>query len=102
MIIFIGTPLHLLETGHTLVIDDIRISPFQTGRFEGPVEVDNHVVLGGRGGYLLVELHDKLVVTIHKIDLEALDAHLGIVLEYALNVLVDSLVAGPKDEPYIL
>ena len=66
------------------------------------MEVYHQVVLGGCLGYILVELHDKLVIAVHEIDLEALDTHFRIVLEHTLDVLINGLIASPEDESHIL
>ena len=74
----------------------------QARRLVGAVEVDQHLVLGTHlraGG---VEVDHILVVAVHEIDLEALDAHAGIVDEDILHVAVDGPVAGPEDEADVL
>ena len=53
---------------------------------------------GGRLGDLRVELHHLLVVAVHEVDLEALDAHRGEMLADSLHVAVHGPVAGPEDD----
>lgn len=66
------------------------------------MEINQQMILCCYGGNVLVELHDKLVVPVHEIHLESLDTHLGIVLEYPFDVLVDGLVPCPQDKTYVL
>ena len=62
------------------------------------MEIDEEVVFGGHSGHPFVEVDHYLVVAVHEIDLEALHAHLGIVLADALHFLVHRGVTGPQHD----
>ena len=65
------------------------------------MEVEQHAVLGADACGTVEEIDDLLVVAVHEIDLEALDAHFGEVAHDALHVAVEGVVAGPEDDPDI-
>ena len=44
----------------------------------------------------MVKVGHYLVVAVHEVYLEALDAHFAIVLAHTLHVAVESIVAGPE------
>ena len=97
----LGTPLHLLQSGHTFEVEDVRICPIQAGRLEGSVEVQQEMILGGCPGHSLVEFHHDLVVPVHEVHLEAFDAHLGEVLADTVDILVHGLVSCPEDQTHV-
>ena len=94
-------PLGLFQAIHTFIIQHIRIGAAQSCGFVGSVEVDKQVVFGGHGRHTVVEVDNLLVIAIHKVDLEAFHAHLGIMLAHMLHVLVDGGIAGPKHDAHV-
>ena len=96
-----GSPFQLLQSCHTLEVEHIGISSVESCGLESTVEVDQQVILGTHIGGTLVELGDNLVVAIHEINLEALDAHLAVVLAHMLHIAVESVIARPKYQPHV-
>ena len=95
-------PLHLLQAVYALEVDDIGIGAVQARRLVGTMEIDHHLVLGTHLGAGGIEVDHILVVTVHEIDLEALDTHAGEMQEDILHVAVDRPVAGPEDQAHVL
>ena len=96
-----GSPFQLLQSCHTLEVEHIGISSVESCGLESTVEVDQQVILGTHVGGTLVELSDNLVVAIHEINLEALDAYLAVVLAHMLHIAVEGVVACPQNQPHI-
>ena len=91
----------LLEAPNPLVGDDIGIAYFQSGRFEGTVEVDNQLVGRTLFGHPLIVVDHPLVAVVHEIDFESLDPHVGIMLDQ-LHVLLYGEPGEPEDDPHPL
>ena len=66
------------------------------------MEVEKQVIAGRCGGRTLQESHHLLVVAVHEVDLEALDAHLAVGLAHLLHVAVEGHIARPEHEPHAL
>ena len=95
-------PLHLFQTENSFIIDDVRVRTVESDRLERTVEINQKSVFSRGLGGTPEEINHILVVTIHKIYLEALDSHLGVILADVLHIPVESIVAGPKDEAYVV
>ena len=80
-------------------VDDIGPCTVQSRGLAGAVEVDEEFVARSRFGGFVIEIGYGLVVVVHEIDLETLDAHVGIVLAHVLHVAHESVVPGPQDKP---
>ena len=65
------------------------------------MEVDEEVVLGCHVGHAIIKVNHFLVVTIHEIDFEAFDSHLGVMLADPLHVVVDGGIAGPENQTHV-
>ena len=98
LVVAFRTPFQLLQSGDSLEIKYIRVSPLDSRRFVNPVEIDQQMVLGGDPRHPFAEPHGLLVVPVDEIDLESLEAHLGVVAHRLLRVLHDAVVACPKDD----
>ena len=93
-----GRPLHLLQPGNGLEVEHIGPSVLQPGRRAGAVKIDKQAMLGGDAGGVFQKVHNFLVVAVHKVDFETLDAHFCVVGAHPLDVACKSLVAGPQHE----
>ena len=102
LVVAFRTPFQLLQSGDSLEIKYIRVSPLDSRRLVNPVEINQQMVLGGDPRHPFAELHGLLVVPVDEIDLESLEAHLGVVAHRLLRVLHDAVVACPKDDSDIL
>ena len=58
-------------------------------------------MFGADFGGAVQEIDHPLVVTIHEIDLETLDAHVGIMFHDAFHVALEGVVARPEDDAHI-
>ena len=67
----------------------------KTCRLIRTMEICQHMILGSSLSSPPVEIHHILVITIHKINLESLDAHLRIMSAHLFHITVESPVAGP-------
>ena len=97
----VGRPFHLLQAVHALEVEHVGIGAVEAGRLGRAVEVHHQVMPGARGGGKVEEIVDELVVAVHEVDLEALDAHVGIMLADLLHVALEGRVSGPQDEAYV-
>ena len=95
-----GRPFDLLQPVHAFEIDDVRIGPLDSRRFEYAVQVEQQLVPCGRTGGIVDEPDHLLVVPVHEIDLESLDAHFGIVLAKLLHLFGEREVAEPEDQSH--
>ena len=93
-------PLHLFKPVHTLEVHDIRVGALESGRLVGTVEVHQQVVFGAHLGRPAEPVGHRLVVAIHEIHLEALDAHLGVVSADILHILRKRPPASPEDDAH--
>ena len=59
-------------------------------------------MFGADFGGAVQEIDHPLVVTIHEIDLETLDAHVGIMFHDAFHVALEGVVARPEDDAHIM
>ena len=89
---------------YPFVIYDIRPSAVQSCRFVSPVEIDQKPIPGRHFRSSGVEVHDNLVISVHIIDLEALDPHLCIVPADILHIPVKCPITGPQNDadPFLL
>ncbi len=94
-------PLGLFEAIHTLVVEHIGVGAVEACGLVCTVEVDEEVVFGSSLGHTIVEVDNHLVVAVHKVDLEAFHAHVGIVLADMFHVLVDGGITHPKHNAHI-
>ena len=83
---------------YTFVVYDIGPSAVQSGRFVSPVEINQKPIAGSHFRSSGVEVHDNLVVSVHIIDLEALDPHLRIVPADILHISVKCPITGPQND----
>ena len=59
------------------------------------------MILGTHGCSSIIEVGYHLVVAIHKVNFEALDAHLAVVTAHMLHIAVKGVIARPKYQPHI-
>ena len=71
-------PLGAFQAMHTLVVEHIGIGAGKSGRLVHSVEIDDKFVLCRHFCRLFQESCDELVVAIHVVDLETLNAELRI------------------------
>lgn len=71
-------PAALFHTENTLVVEDVRIGAVQTYRFVDAVQVEDEMMLGCAGSQAFHHFDGGLVVAVHEIHLESLDAHISI------------------------
>ena len=88
----------------SFVVYDIGPSAVQSGRFVSPVEINQKPIAGSHFRSPGVEVHDNLVISVHIIDLEALDSHIRIVPADILHIPVKCPITGPQDDadPFLL
>ena len=84
---------------HAFEIDDVGIGPLDSRRLEYAVQVEQQPVPCGRTGGIVDKPDHLLVVPVHEIDLESLDAHFGIELAKLLHLPGEREVAEPEDQP---
>ena len=70
-----GRPLALLQSVHALEVHHVWPGALESRGLESSVEIDHQVIARGGFGCTAVEINHGLVVAVHKVDLEALDAH---------------------------
>ena len=100
--VYLGLPaLGVLQAVNALEVHHIGPGPLQACRLEGSVEVDHQMILCGRLCGTAVKVHHRLVVAVHKVHLEAFDAHLGVLLAGALHIAFERQVAGPEYQAHI-
>ena len=78
-------PLRVLHAFHPLEVDDVRKGTLDARGLQSVV-VDDELVAGSCLGNAIAGTYDLLVVAIEEVDLEALDAHVGIVLHDRLEL----------------
>ena len=93
-----AAPAHVLQTVYALVVQDVGIGAVEAVRLERAVEVEHQMIFGGGLRGLGVEVEHQLVVAVHEVDLEALHAHLGVVLADMLHVAGKGVIAGPEND----
>ncbi len=84
---------------HSFIIHDIRPCPAKTCRFVCAVEIKHQPVFCGSLGCPAVKSDHHLVITVHKVNLETLYAHLGIMPADFFHVTVKCPVSCPQDKP---
>ena len=86
----------LFEAEHALVIEYVGPCAVEPRGLEYAVEIEQHLMFGADFGGAVQEIDHPLVVTIHEIDLETLDAHVGIMFHDAFHVALEGVVARPR------
>ena len=95
-------PAALFHTENTLVVEDVRIGAVQTYRFVDAVQVEDEMMLGCAGSQAFHHFDGGLVVAVHEIHLESLDAHISIGLADGFQVLVHHVEYCPKHDIHAL
>ena len=90
-----------LHAAHAFVGQHVGVLVVQSAGVEGAVEVDEDVVLGGFTGSALVEVHHPLVLTVHEVNLHALDAPF-LELREEVHVVVHGQPRQPYDDAHAL
>ena len=67
--------LGVLQAVHALEVHHVGPGALESRWLESSVEIDHQVIARGGFGCTAVEINHGLVVAVHKVDLEALDAH---------------------------
>ena len=94
----VARPFHLLEAPYAFKVEDVGPGAVHAGGFVHAVVIHEHVVTGA-GLRDAVELFgDGLVVAVHEVDLEALDAHFRIGLAGFLQVFVEHVAYSPEHQ----
>ena len=104
---FVGDEVHrvllalcVLQAINALEVHNIGPGALQAGGLECSVEVHEQMIAGGRFRGTAVEVHHRLVVAVHEVHLEALDAHFRVFSAGALHIFLEGPVAGPEDNAH--
>ena len=95
-------PAAFFHTEDTLVVEDVRIGAVQAVWLVDAVQVEDEMMLGGAGSQAFHHFDGGLVVAVHKIHLESLDAHIGIGLADGFQVLVHHVEDCPEHDIHAL
>ena len=101
-IILCFRPAAFFHTEDTLVVEDVRIGAVQAVWLVDAVQVEDEMMLGGAGSQTFHHFDGGLVVAVHKIHLESLDAHIGIGLADGFQVLVHHVEDCPEHDIHAL
>ena len=91
-------PFHLLHAKHGLEVDHVGIRAVKSRGLVDAVEVEHEVMLGGAFTDAVDHLHAFLVVAVKEVDLETLDAHVGILLAGLFELGVEHVEDRPKHD----
>lgn len=83
---------------HAFEIDDVGIRPLNSRRLEYAVQVEQQFIPCGRTGGIVNEPNHLLIVPVHEIDFESLDAHFGIVFAKLFHMFGKGKVTEPEDQ----
>ena len=64
------------------------------------MEVTHKFIFRSCDGGTLIEIDHLLVIAVHKVNLETLDTHLGVVFHHALHIAVQRPVTSPKHDTH--
>ena len=81
-------PAAFFHTENTLVVEDVGIGAVQAVWLVDAVQVEDEMMLGCAGSQAFHHFDGGLVVAVHEIHLESLDAHIGIGFADGFQVLV--------------
>ena len=95
-------PAAFFHTEYTLVVEDVRIGAVQTVWLVDTVQVENEMMLGGAGSQAFHHFDGGLVVAVHEIHLESLDAHISIGLADGFQILVHHVEHSPEHDIHVL
>ena len=95
-------PAAFFHTEDTLVVEDVRIGAVQAVWLVDAVQVEDEMMLGGAGSQAFHHFDGGLVVAVHKIHLESLDAHISIGLADGFQVLVHHVEDCPEHDIHAL
>ena len=95
-------PAALFHTEYTLVVEDVGVGAVQTVWLVDAVQVEDEMVLGGAGSQTFYHFDGCLVVAVHEIHLESLDAHISIGLADGFQVLVHHVEDCPEHDIHAL
>ena len=104
-----GLPLGVLQTLDALEVQDVGIGALDAEGLQAMI-VEDEVMAGGARSHQVGRGDDLLVVAVEEIDLEALDAHVGIVLHRGINgggasqrIVANHVTpTGPEDDAHAL
>ena len=95
-------PAAFFHTENTLVVEDVRIGAVQAVWLVDAVQVEDEMMLGGAGSQTFHHFDGGLVVAVHEIHLESLDAHIGIGLADGFQILVHHVEDCPEHDIHAL
>ena len=96
-VLFCGAPLHLLHAEDALVVEQVGVGAVEAGGGVEAVIVEEEVVLGSLLADAVGHLDARLVITVEEVNLEALDAHGGVLLASLLELVIKHVEHRPKD-----
>ena len=95
-------PAAFFHTENTLVVEDVGIGAVQAVWLVDAVQVEDEMMLGCAGCQTFHHFNGSLVVAVHEIHLESLDAHISIGLADSFQVLVHHIEDRPKHDIHAL
>ena len=95
-------PAAFFHTEDTLVVEDVRIGAVQAVWLVDAVQVEDEMMLGGAGSQAFHHFDGCLVVAVHEIHLESLDAHISIGLADRFQILVHYVEDCPEHDIHAL
>ena len=95
-------PAALFHTENTFVVEDVGVGAVQAVWLVDAVQVEDEMMLGCAGSQAFHHFDGGLVVAVHKIHLETLDAHIGIGLADGFQILVHHVEDCPKHNIHAL
>ena len=95
-------PAALFHTENTLVVEDVGVGAVQAVWLVDAVQVEDEMMLGGAGSQTFYHFDGGLVVAVHEIHLESLDAHISIGLADGFQILVHHVEDCPEHDIHAL
>ena len=65
------------------------------------MKIDKHVILRAKISSLIDKVGHNLIITIHKVHLEAFHTHISKVLHHILHIACEGIVTSPQHDTYI-
>jgi hypothetical protein len=92
-------PLGLLEPADALSVDQVGPGTRHRGRPNRSMKINQHLALRCLATDLVIKVHDRLIVTLHEINLYTFDAPFLELIEGGFELIIERLPNHPENYP---
>src|SRR5467141_4733061 len=94
----VGAPFAPLHPANSFSTDHVGPRAGHGDLFLPTVKIDEHFTFGGFAANFMVEVDQQLIVALHEVDFDSLDAPLSILIESRDQLIVERLPNHPKND----